>query len=122
MTSPLPTLSSVKTREKISQEKPTHLEAEDEEYASRSGLGSVGREILCFLAAELEVELRGGPGSCAEEIFGVEALRANHLVGRLKNPVKPLLGEVDRGNPTASGIADGLSVFAPLRGGAIHES
>ena len=64
-------------------------------YVSKMGLGSVGREILCFLPPP---ELTLGRGSeTAEGILDADALRLNHFDGRVKNCVKPDEGEGDRG-------------------------
>lgn len=68
------------------------------EYVSSMGRGSVGRDILCFLAEELLVL---GSVATPPLSLGFELLRVNHLVGRVKNWVKPPDdGELARGNPS----------------------
>jgi hypothetical protein len=51
-------------------------------YPSNIGLGSVGCEILCFLADEL---LALGSVELPELDFGEETLRPNHLEGLERN-------------------------------------
>jgi len=67
-------------------------------YVSIIGLGSVGREILCFLPPAFELTLAlasEGPG-CT---FDADALRLNHFDGLVKNCVKPDEGDAERGCP-----------------------
>ena len=61
---------------------------------SKIGLGSVGRDILCFLPPELTLGLDSGT---VGETFDADALRLNHFEGLVRNWVKPDEGEVERG-------------------------
>lgn len=58
----------------------THLLAPPA-YESKIGLGSVGRDILCFLP---ELVLALGSGVLAGS-FEADALRPNHFDGRVRN-------------------------------------
>jgi hypothetical protein len=58
------------------------------------GLGSVGRDIVCFLPPLLTL---GRESAIGGEGFGFDALRLNHLAGFVKNWVNPEEGETERG-------------------------
>ena len=94
------------------------------------GRGSVGCEILGFLA---ELELERGSFELIDVRPGIAPLEfdlLNHFVGFVKNCVKPVDGDADRGippvlepgerGPDGRPVSGGLSVSnegAPLRGG-----
>lgn len=107
----------------------THLLPPPAEYPSKIGLGSVGRDILCFLPV-------GVAGFCSAALLlltlirGAEALRLNQALGRERNCVNPDDGELDRGKPRKAGDvvavegSCGLNVLpedaTPPRRGAIQ--
>lgn len=69
-------------------------------YESRIGLGSVGRDILCFLPEELLI--LGSEAAAMVLIFGFDALLPNHLEGFERKFVNPFEGEVERGKPNVA--------------------
>jgi hypothetical protein len=98
-------------------------------YPSNIGLGSVGLEILCFLAPALPTLLvlpsPDPPGGVGEEDDGegtldADAERTNHDFGFAKNWARPDEGDAERddGGLGARGSAGGASALgdgAPLR-------